>query len=86
MRTWHEGWDCLFVALSGLRDADLCRTATVRGQPMTAAAAITRQTWHYGWHVGQILLIAKHLRGADENYVTIPPGKTQEYPETGAGR
>ena len=75
MQTWERGWECLFAALSQLRDADLCRTVTVRGEPMSVAAAITRQIGHYGWHVGQILLLAKHFRGPAWKYVTIPPGQ-----------
>ena len=39
-----------------------------------AAEAIVRQVEHYGYHVGQILLIAKHVRGENWNYLTVPPG------------
>jgi hypothetical protein len=73
MATWNQGWDCVFAALARLHDADLSRIVTIRGERMTAAAAITRQVGHYGWHVGQLLLLAKHILGPAWQYVTIPP-------------
>ena len=79
LHMWEDGWDVLFRTLAAMHDADLLRTVTIRGEAMTAAAAITRQVAHYGWHVGQIVLLAKHIRGERWNYVTIAPGKSAEY-------
>ena len=74
METWEKGWACVFAALGGLSDANLSRTVTIRGEPHTVVQAAVRQVAHYGYHVGQILLIAKHLRGERWKYLTIPPG------------
>ena len=74
MRTWEAGWAAVFAALEPLTDADLSRTVRIRGEPHSAIRAIVRQVEHYGYHVGQIVLIAKHLRGERWNYLTIPPG------------
>ena len=74
LRTWAAGWAAVFAALGPLSDADLGRTVRIRGEPMTVAAAIVRQVEHYGYHVGQIVLIAKHVRGEQWSYLTIPPG------------
>ena len=74
LRTWETGWAAVFAALDPLTDADLSRTVRIRGEAMTAAEAIVRQVEHYGYHVGQILLIAKHVRGDAWHYLTIPPG------------
>jgi len=71
---WEKGWAAVFAALEPLGDADLARTVTIRGEPHTVAMAAVRQVAHYAYHVGQILLIAKHLRGERWNYLTIPPG------------
>jgi hypothetical protein len=74
MRRWEQGWACVFAALEPLTDDDLPRTVHVRGEPLTVAQAAVRQVAHYAYHVGQVLLIAKHLRGEKWNYLTVPPG------------
>ena len=74
MQTWEVGWAAVFSALVPLRDEDLTRTVHIRREPLSVAQAIVRQVEHYGYHVGQIVLIAKHLRGDKWNYLTIPPG------------
>jgi hypothetical protein len=79
MQTWERGWACVFAALEGLTDADLSRTVTIRGEPHTVVLAAVRQVAHYAYHVGQILLIAKHLRGDRWNYLTIPPGGSEAF-------
>lgn len=79
LRMWEEGWRCTFDALSQLREGDLLRTVTIRGEPMTAVSAIARQLAHYAQHVGQILLLAKHIKGPDWKWLTIPPGESEQY-------
>src|SRR6476661_2609891 len=60
MRTWEEGWAHVFRALEPLSEADLGRTVTIRGEPHSVMQAINRQVAHYPYHVGQIVLLAKH--------------------------
>ena len=79
LRSWESGWAAVFAALDPLTDADLTRTVRIRGEPLTVAEAVVRQVEHYGYHVGQIVLIAKHVRGEKWNYLTIPPGGSQEF-------
>ena len=79
MELWEKGWAAVFAALEPLGDADLTRTVTIRGEPHTVAMAAVRQVAHYAYHVGQILLIAKHLRGERWKYLTIPPGGSAEF-------
>ena len=79
LRAWEAGWRAVFAALEPLTDEDLTRTVHVRREPMTAAQAIVRQVEHYGYHVGQIVLIAKHLRGEQWKYLTIPPGGSEAF-------
>ena len=74
MTEWEAGWATVFAALASLTDADLSRTVRIRGEPLSVADAVVRQVEHYGCHVGQIVLIAKHLRGDGWKYLTIPPG------------
>ena len=73
---WEDGWRVLFAALSALTDADLAKTVTIRGQPHTVAEALHRSLAHASYHVGQIVFVAKALRGADWRYLSIPPGRS----------
>ncbi len=73
---WEDGWRVLFAALSALTDADLAKTVTIRGQPHTVAEALHRSLAHTSYHVGQIVFVAKALRGADWRYLSIAPGQS----------
>jgi hypothetical protein len=86
LRAWDEGWNYLFSALGGLRDADLGREVTIRSQPLSVMSAILRQLDHYAQHVGQIVLLAKHARGSEWTSLSIPRGKSREYLESLTGR
>jgi hypothetical protein len=79
MAWWEDGWRTVFDALSPLTDADLSRTVMIRNEPHTVFAAVNRQTAHYAYHVGQILLIAKHIRGEKWTYLSIPPGGSEQF-------
>ena len=61
MTEWESGWKCLFAAIEPLTDADLTRRIAIRGEAHSAMQAINRQLAHYPHHVGQIVLLAKHL-------------------------
>lgn len=69
---WDEGWQHVFGALSRLTPADLLRTVTIRGEPHTVVGAIERQSAHYANHVGQIVYIAKVVRGSEWRTLSIP--------------
>jgi hypothetical protein len=77
--TWESGWTTLFSALAPLGDGQLGDTVTIRGQGMLVIEALHRSLAHIAYHVGQIVFVAKGIRGADWTYLSIPPGKTAEY-------
>jgi len=82
MQTWERGWAAVFAALDSLNSGDLERTVYIRKEPHSVVLAIFRQVAHYAWHVGQIVLIAKHVRiarGEPWNYMTVPPGGSQAF-------
>jgi hypothetical protein len=79
MRWWESGWDCVFAAIQPLRPEDLGRTVTIRGDAHSALMAIHRQVAHYAYHVGQIVLLAKHMRGTEWKFLSIPRGKSEEF-------
>lgn len=79
MRRWEAGWGALFAALEPLTAADLNRTVTIRGEPHNVMQAVLRQVRHYAYHVGQIVQLAKHYRGAEWETLSIPRGQSRQF-------
>ncbi|MFN0135611.1 MAG: DUF1572 family protein [Phycisphaerae bacterium] len=79
MAMWEAGWAAVFGTLALLSDADLSRVVHIRLEPHTVFRAINRQTAHYNLHLGQIQVIAKHLRGEGWEYISIAPGGTAAF-------
>jgi hypothetical protein len=79
LKKWEEGWSVLFATLSSLTDEDLRRTVVIRGQSLAVHDALHRALAHVSYHVGQIVYIAKSARGAAWKFMTIRPGKSEEY-------
>jgi hypothetical protein len=78
MASWEEGWGRVFGALEPLTDADLGRTVTIRGEAHSVLQAINRQIAHYAYHVGQIVMLAKHFQAAEWKSLTIPKNRSTE--------
>jgi hypothetical protein len=76
---WEEGWAVLFAALSSLSDDDLPRTVRIRGQELAVLQALHRSLAHACYHVGQIVFLAKSLRGREWQWLSIPPGRSEEH-------
>ncbi|MCZ6918594.1 MAG: DUF1572 family protein [Gemmatimonadetes bacterium] len=76
---WEAGWRHVFDALSRLEEDDLLRVIYIRREPHSALRAIARQLAHYADHVGQIVYLAKHIKGGDWISLSIPKGKSEEY-------
>jgi hypothetical protein len=79
VRKWDSGWQILSDTLQTLGDEDLGRTVTIRGQPLSVCEALHRSLSHASYHVGQIVFLAKSIRGAGWEYLSIPPGLSREY-------
>jgi hypothetical protein len=79
LRTWDEAWRTLFGTLATLGDADLARTITIRGVPLPVLDALHRSLAHAAYHVGQIVYVAKSLRGERWRYLSIPPGQSEAF-------
>lgn len=69
---WEDGWGRLLGAVASLRPEDLGRTVTIRAEAHTVLQAINRQFSHYSAHVGQIVLLAKHLAGPRWQTLSMP--------------
>jgi hypothetical protein len=76
---WEEGWRVLFTALAALSDADLAATVTVRRQPLRIDEALHRSLAHTAYHVGQIVYLAKAMRGDSWRCLSIPRGASRAY-------
>jgi uncharacterized damage-inducible protein DinB len=79
LEKWHRGWDALLGALAELTDADLTRTVTIRGRPLTVHEALNRSLAHTSYHVGQIVYVAHARVGKAWRYLSIPPGGSDVY-------
>lgn len=78
---WEEGWSRLLGALEGFTAADTERKIKVRWREYTLVQALNRQLFHYSLHVGQIVFLAKHIRGAEWESLSIPRGQSEAYNE-----
>lgn len=83
---WEEGWACLFNTLESLQPEDLSKTVTIRGEPHSVPLAIDRSLSHCGYHVGQIIMVARILAGNDWETITIPRGGSATYNESVWGK
>ena len=79
MKVWEEGWDCVWRALGPLNESDLARTVTIRGENHSVTQAINRQLAHYAYHIGQIVLLAKHFRSEQWKSLSVPKNKSAEF-------
>lgn len=76
---WEEGWAVLLGTLATLRDEDLTKTVTIRGQPLQVHEALHRSLAHVSYHVGQMVYLAHAIVGAGWKYLSIPPGGSAAY-------
>jgi ADP-ribose pyrophosphatase YjhB (NUDIX family) len=83
IHAWEDGWSCCFAAIESLTPDELLRTVRIRGERLTVIDAIHRQIEHYGYHVGQIMLIARiHVGPAQWKPLTIPLGESRDHNRT----
>jgi uncharacterized damage-inducible protein DinB len=76
---WEAGWQAVLNTLEALSADDLGRTIFIRGQPHTVVEAIQRSITHTAYHCGQIVQLAKQIRGADFESLSIPKGQSEAF-------
>lgn len=79
MKFWETGWQTLFDNVEPLTPEDFSRTVPIRGEPHTIPEALNRQLTHYAYHVGQIVLLAKHFRSAQWKTLSVPKNRSAEF-------
>ena len=79
MQLWNDGWERIFQALEPLSNKDLEREVFIRGEAHSVMQAISRQIAHYSYHCGQIVFLAKHLKGNSWKTLSVPRNKSAEF-------
>src|SRR5688500_14426995 len=79
MKFWADGWQTLFDAVEPLTPGDFSKSITIRGEPLSVVEAINRQLTHYAYHVGQIVILAKHFRSAEWKTLSVRKNKSAEF-------
>ena len=72
---WEAGWDTLFMSLEKLGPVDLTGNVTIRDEPEVVIGVIHRQLAHYGYHIGQIIVLCRTLAGKNWSTLTVPRSK-----------
>ena len=79
LNIWQLGWDCFLNSLHSLGPDDLLKTIQIRTEQIIVIDAINRQLSHYPNHAGQIIYIAKMIRGKDWQSLSIPLGESEKF-------
>ena len=79
MQLWEAGWQTLFDNIEPLTVEDFSKTITIRGEPHSIVEAINRQLTHYSYHIGQIVLLAKHFKSTDWRTISVPKNRSAEF-------
>ena len=79
LSSWEQNWHLVFETINSLQPDDLGRTVTIHGEPHSVLQAINRQVVHYAYHVGQIVYLAKHWKGAAWQSLSVPKGQSEQY-------
>jgi Protein of unknown function (DUF1572) len=79
LQQWEQGWQIVFDTLHALQSEELERTVTIRGEPHSVLQAVNRQVAHYAYHVGQIVFLAKHWKGAEWKTLSVPKGQSEQH-------
>lgn len=76
LKDWESGWGVALDAIDQLTPADLERTVYIRGEAFVVIEALHRLATHAAYHAGQVVLLAKHLKGSDWTSLSIPRNRS----------
>lgn len=79
LAVWEEGWQVFLDALASITESDLQGHVTIRGEKLAVIDAIERQMAHYSQHIGQIIYIAKQVKGPGWQTLSIARGQSQTF-------
>ena len=78
LAAWDRAFGLVLDTIAALQPDDLARTVYVRKEPFLVVEALNRSVTHTAYHVGQIVLLAKHFAGTTWTTLTIAKGKSAE--------
>ena len=83
IKAWDEGLKVLIDTLNSLTDEDMKKTVTLYGKKLRVLEALHQALTHFSYHVGQIVMLAKHAAG--DRWVTlgIARGQSQAFNDAG---
>ena len=76
---WENAFRVLRETLASLTPDDLLRDVYIRGERHTVLRALQQAVTHVAMHVGQIVFLAKHLRGSSWRTLSIPRGQSEQF-------
>ena len=79
LQGWNQAWAVAMASIEALTPADLERTIHIRGEAFLVAEALNRSVTHTAYHVGQIVLLAKHFAGPTWTSLSIPKGRSADH-------
>ena len=69
---WNKGFNVLKNSLESLNDEDLDKTVYIRNEALTVMQALFRSLTHYASHAGQIVVLAKMMKGEEWQTLSVP--------------
>lgn len=79
LQTWEKGWAVLFGTLEALSGNDMLQDVYIRGERHTVLEAMSRQLSHYAYHSGQLVYLARMMKGNAWQSLSIPKGRSDEF-------
>ena len=79
LHSWEAGWKVFNDTLGSLNGDDMIKEVTIRDEKHTVIQAINRQLTHYGYHIGQIVYLAKLVRSSDWKTLSIAKNRSEEF-------
>ena len=79
MAAWDEGWSLVLQVIENLKEEDLEKIVYIRNMGHTVLETINRQLCHYAYHIGQIVVLAKGMKGEEWQSLSIPLGESVAY-------
>jgi len=76
---WNTGWEAALGAVAALGDEQLLEKVSIRGQSFEVHDALHRSLAHVAYHVGQLVYLAKSIRGDSWTCLSIPVGESEAY-------
>jgi uncharacterized protein DUF1572 len=76
---WDLGFSRLLATLRELPPDAVLRHVSIRGRDHSVVEALDRALAHLAYHTGQIVFLAKHLRGSNWRALSIPRGQSEQF-------